>query len=373
MHNNCRWNRRQLSSLLIVSLLVVTVSGCQILGRDDPAEARARYSNSFFDTFDTVVTVVGYTKSESEFQVYYGEIYERFVELHRMYDIYNNYDGLNNIKTINDNAGRQPVRVSKEIIDLILFAKRWYTLTGGKVNIAMGSVLRLWHEYRELGWDDPENAKLPPEADLVEAAKHTDIEDIVVDEEGGTVYLADSRMSLDVGAVAKGYATELVAREIAEKGFDSGMISSGGNIRAVGKPLDGVRERWGVGIQDPSKSIVSEDNLLDVIYIADSAVASSGDYQRYYIVDGITYHHIIDPETLMPADYYRAVTVLADDAGVADFMSTALFLLPYEESLLLAKNLDVEALWVFPDGNVEATEGMKSIMLSNGATGAEPK
>ena len=290
-----------------------------------------------------------------------------------MYDIYNNYDGINNIKTINDNAGKQPVKVTQEIIDLVLVSKKWHELTGGKVNIAMGSVLKLWHEYRQEGWDDPENAKLPPKDDLVEAAKHTDIEKVIVDEEESTVYLSDTKMSLDVGAVAKGFATELVAREITEKGFDSGMISSGGNIRAIGKPLDGVRERWGVGIQDPSKSIVSEDNLLDVIYITDSAVASSGDYQRYYVVDGMKYHHIIDPETLMPADYYRAVTVMAEDAGLADFMSTALFLLPYEDSLSLAKSVNVEAIWVFPDGEVKATEGMKSIMLSKGATGAKPE
>lgn len=364
---------RHLSLLVIISLVGVAISGCQVLSGDNLEDQRVRYSNSFFDTFDTVVTVVGYTKTESEFEGYYEEIYERFVELHRMYDIYNNYDGVNNIKTINDNAGKQPVKVSQEIIDLILFAKKWHELTGGKVNIAMGSVLKLWHEYRQEGWDDPENAKLPPKDDLVEAAKHTDIEKVIVDEEESTVYLSDTKMSLDVGAVAKGFATELVAREIAEKGFDSGMISSGGNIRAIGKPLDGVRERWGVGIQDPSKSIVSEDNLLDVIYITDSAVASSGDYQRYYVVDGMKYHHIIDPETLMPADYYRAVTVMAEDAGIADFMSTALFLLPYEDSLSLAKSVHVEAIWVFPDGEVKATEGMKSIMLSNGATGAKPE
>jgi len=364
---------RHLSLLVIVSLVGVVISGCQLSNGDSLEEHRVRYSDSFFDTFDTVVTVVGYTKTESEFEGYYEEIHKRFVELHRMYDIYNNYDGINNIKTINDNAGKEPVKVSQEIIDLILSAKEWHGLTGGKVNIAMGSVLKLWHEYRQEGWDDPENAKLPPTDDLIEAAKHTDIEKVIVDKEESTVYLSDSKMSLDVGAVAKGYATELVAREIAEKGFDSGMISSGGNIRAIGKPLDGVRERWGVGIQDPSKSIVSEDNLLDVIYITDSAVASSGDYQRYYVVDGIKYHHIIDPETLMPADYYRAVTVMAEDAGIADFMSTALFLLPYEDSLSLAKSVHVEAIWVLPDGEVKATDGMKSIMLSNGATGAKPE
>lgn len=365
-----------LTGLMYIAVLMLSasvVTGCQLFGSGSSEEIRTRYTDSFFDTFDTVVTVVAYTNTEEEFDAYYEEIYNRFVELHRLYDIYNNYEGLNNIKTINDNAGIQAVEVDKEIIDLILFSKEWYGRTGGKVNIAMGSVLKLWHDYRQEAWDDPENAKIPPMTDLIEASKHTDIDDVIVDEEKGTVYIADSKMSLDVGAVAKGYATEIVAKEIISKGFDSGMISSGGNIRAIGKPLDGVRDKWGVGIQDPNKSIFSEDNLLDVIYITDSSVASSGDYQRYYIVDGVRYHHIIDPETLMPADYYRAVTVMTQDSGVADFMSTALFVLPYEESLAVAESLKVEAVWVFADGSVEATEGMKSVMLSHGATGGKDK
>jgi thiamine biosynthesis lipoprotein len=332
-----------------------------------------KYSDSFFDTFDTLTIVVAYAKTEREFESYFGTIRARFRELHRLYDIYNDYEGINNIKTINDNAGVRPVKVDKEIIDLILFAKDWYNRTGGRVNIAMGAVLRIWHEYREQGRYDPREARIPPMEDLLEAHQHTDLDKVVVDIENSTVYLADSKMSLDVGAVAKGYATEVVVREIVAQGLKSGMISAGGNIRAVGKPLDGIRERWGVGLQDPNKSIVSDDgNPLDVVFINDASVVSSGDYQRYYVVDGKVLHHLIDPTTLMPADYYQSVTVVAEHSGVADFVSTALFLLPYEQSRALVDGLEgVEAMWVMPDGEVEATEGMRRIMKSHGASGAK--
>lgn len=360
--------RKNLKAILAVVIIVVPVLSYffyQVVSRP----RYVKYQDSFFDTFDTVVTVVAYTRNKDEFDQYFNAIHQRFQELHKLYDIYDNYPGINNIKTINDEAGVRPVKVQKEIIDLILFSKDWYAKTGGKVNIAMGSVLSIWHQYREEGIDDPEHAKLPPMEELREAAKHTDINKVIVDTENSTVYLADKHMSLDVGAVAKGYAAELVAKEFSAKGLNSAIINAGGNVRVIGKPLDGVRERWGIGIQDPSKPIVSdEDNTLDVVYVNDSAVVSSGDYQRYYVVDGKVYHHIIDPSTLMPAEYYHAVTVVTRDSAVADFLSTTLFLYPFEESKALADKLGVDAIWVMEDGTIRMTDGFKTISRSGGAT-----
>ncbi len=361
---------RHTAAIVAAILLLSALAGCQ-----RTSSRCSKYSDSLFDVFNTLITVVAYAQSEEEFDSYFATIRARFEQLHRLYDIYNDYQGVNNVKTINDNAGVQPVKVDKEIIDLLLCATNWHKRTGGKTNVAMGALLRIWHDYREEGQDDPENAKLPPMEDLLEAEKHTDIDKVVIDAENNTVYLADPEMRLDVGAVAKGYATEIVAREMAAAGLKSALISSGGNIRAIGKPLDGVRERWGVGIQNPDESIMpDEQNVLDVIFINDSSVASSGDYMRYYVVNGRVLHHIIDPATLMPADYYKAVTVMTDHAGVADFLSTALFLLPHEQSRALAESLDgVEAIWVMPDGKVEATDGMKAIMRSHGASGASAR
>ncbi|MEA4846246.1 MAG: FAD:protein FMN transferase [Clostridiaceae bacterium] len=357
----------------VITLIIVPLifSGC----RKAPESEFAKYSDTFFGTFDTLTQVVGYTKSEQEFKGYFEKIRLRFEELHKLYDIYNDYEGMNNIKTINDNAGVKPVKVDKEIIGIILFAKDWYGKTGGRTNIAMGAVLSIWHDYREQGEGDPQNAKLPSMEGLREAEKHTDINKIIVDEANSTVYLADSKMSLDVGAIAKGFAAEIVAKEMMAEGFTSGIISPGGNIRIIGKPLDGVRERWGIGIQDPDKMLVTaEENLLDTIFVNNASVVSSGDYQRYYVVDGNVIHHLIDPDTLMPGEYYRAVTVVTEDSGLADFLSTTAFLLPYDKSRELLESIDgAEAVWIMPDGKVEATDGMKRIMKSHGATGAEVK
>lgn len=363
--------RKKTLSIFIVIILVL-LAGCQT--KQGKYEDYSKYSNTFFGTFDTVVQVVGYTKTEEEFNSYFEKIETRFQELHKLYDIYNGYEGINNVKTINDNAGIKPVKVDKEIIDLINFSKEWYYKTNATTNIAMGPVLKIWHDFREEADFNPANAKLPPMEDLSEAAKYTDIDKVIVNEAEGTVYLEDERMSLDVGAVAKGYAAELVAKEIMEEGFVSGIIDSGGNIRALGKPLDGVRERWGIGIQNPNKFILDDDRNLDVVYGNNISVVSSGDYQRFYVVDGKVIHHIIDPKTLMPGDYYRAVTLITEDSGLADFLSTAIFLMPYDESRKFVDSLEgVEALWIMHDETVEATDGAKKIMYSHGARGAKVK
>ncbi len=361
--------KKIITTIIVLILAISLVTGCQT----NKTKEYNKYSDSFFDTFDTLVQVVGYAETEEEFNSYVEKIEARFQYLHKLYDIYNNYEGINNVKTINDNAGVKPVKVEKEIIDLIIFAKEWHGRTNGQTNIAMGPVLKIWHEYRQEGEYNPENAELPPMDKLVEANQYTDINKVIVDTEKSTVYLADKRMSLDVGAIAKGYATELVAKEIMAEGFTSGIISAGGNVRVLDKPLDGVRERWGIGIQNPNTSIVPNDNsVLETLFINNASVVTSGDYQRYYVVDEKRIHHLIDPRTLMPGEHYRAVTVVASDSGLADALSTAVFLMPYEESKELVNSMDgVEALWVMHDGTIEATDGMKEMMKSYGATGAK--
>ncbi|MGB9868171.1 MAG: FAD:protein FMN transferase [Bacillota bacterium] len=357
--------------IVAVLALVLTLSGVILFAENlGTRNHYTKYTDAFFDTFDTVVTVVGYAKSREEFNAYFERIHSRFLELHKMFDIYNGYEGMNNLKTVNDNAGIAPVKVSKEIVDLILFSKQWYTATGGKTNIALGAMLRIWHDYRERGVDDPEHAELPPLEELAEAAKHSSIDNVIVDVHNNTVYLADKDMRLDVGAVAKGFATELVARELEAGGVTSVLMSAGGNIRAVGFPLDGNRRWWSVGIHDPRKPMFStESNLLGVIHIGDGeSVATSGGYQRYYLVNGKAYHHIIDPDTLMPANRYLSVTVRARGADVADFLSTTFFVLPYETGRELAKKLQgVDVVWVFPDGTVVSTPGIEqSIGIADG-------
>ena len=355
-----KWIKR--ISPLLLALLVLTSCQPKVASKD-------QYRNEFFEYFDTVTTVIGYTDSEEEFNKYFQEIKSEYKTYHELYDIYNNYDGVNNIKTINDQAGIAPVKVDDKIIDLILFSKECYEKTNEKANIAMGSVLSLWHETREAGSDDPENATIPLLEDLDEASKHTNLDDVIINEEENTVFLKDPDMLLDVGAVAKGYATEMIMDHMREKGFESFIISAGGNVKSVGKPLDGAREKWGVGIQNPDTSFFVNMDSLDTVFANDMAVVTSGDYQRYYYVGDKAYHHIIDNETLMPGDEFKAVTVIMEDSGLADFMSTTVFLSSLEEGKEMLSKIDnAYAVWVTHDNKIITSDGLEPYLKSLGAT-----
>lgn len=345
--------------------IVMMLSACTI--GHQSLSGYTKYTYEFLGTFDTVVQFMGYAKGEDDFETMAKLGESRFLELHKLFDIYNDYEGINNIKTINDNAGIKPVEVKQEIIDLILFSKEWYDKTGGIANIALGPVLRIWHDYREAGIADPAHAEVPPMAALKEANQFTDIHQVIVDTERKTVYLSDPHMLLDVGSVAKGYATEIVCDELVQKGYTSFIISSGGNVKVIGKPLDGTRSKWGIGIQNPDGDPLNPDDTpLDTVFLNVGSVVTSGDYQRFYTVNGQIYHHLIDPKTLMPGTHYRSVSVMAEDSGLCDFMSSTLFLLPLKEAKALAERLGVEAFWILQDGSYEATEAMKASMKKLG-------
>lgn len=357
---------KRIITILLISVLFINMTACSFQKKPE------RYQAQFLELFDTVTTILGYADSEEIFSEFAQSVYDNLKDYHEFFDIYNDYEGVNNIKTINDNAGIAPVKVDQRIIDLLLFGREVYALSGGKVNIAYGAVLSVWHTYREEGSDDPERAELPPMDLLKEKAKHTDMNQVIIDEQASTVYLADPEMRLDVGAIAKGYATERVAKALEAKGYHHALLSVGGNVRAIGSKGPDIRDAegtskgtdWNVGIQNPDTE--SEEPYLDILKLTDLSLVSSGDYERYYVVDGKRYHHIIDPATLMPATYFRAVSIVTKDSGLADALSTTIFNLPYEEGLQLIEGLpDTEALWIYSDGTMKYTSGFEEFLAKD--------
>lgn len=333
----CRLNKWWVS-FFIMSLL----SACA----KPPNDIYERYQTDFTNLFDTHTRFVCYVKNKSDFDHAVEVVYKELFRLNCYFDIYHEYEGFNNIKSINDNAGIMPVPVSIEIIELLKLSQKAYELSDGTVNVALGPVLAIWHEYREAGLNNPALAVLPSEDTLQAAIAYTDITMMVIDESRQTVYLKDAGMRLDVGALAKGFAAQRAIDEAKRQGIMSCLINMGGNVVASGKPADPNRKSWNVGVQNPSPGA---QGLLDTVYINDKSVVTSGDYQRFYMVDSVRYNHIIDPATLMPAQRYHAVTVVVDDSGMGDILSTALFILPYEKGRALAETCGASALWVMPD------------------------
>lgn len=338
--------KRQLGVLALAA--AVFLSGCTPV-RGAAAGGLHRYEASFLELFDTLTVIVGYDTQEEQFRQKAQQIYDELLEYHRLFDIYHSYEGMNNLKTVCDQAGGEAVQVDGKLIGLLLFCRQLCRETGGKVDVTMGSVLSLWHEARQAGVADPVGAALPDRAALEAAAGHTGFDRLEINEDASTLRLTDPEARLDVGAVAKGYAVEQVCRQ-APGGL---LVSVGGNVRATGpKPTGGTA--WTVGIQDPDRP---RGEYLRTVGIRDSAVVSSGDYQRYYTVDGVRYHHLIDPETLYPGRRWRAVTVLHSSSAVADALSTALFLSSREEGQALLERWGGQAMWVAADGTRSDSPG----------------
>lgn len=275
------------------------------------------YSTTYLDVFDTVLTVTVGSESRDEALEQTAAIHDIALDLHRLFDIYHTYDGLANLRTVNASAGGSPVAVDVDILNLLTMGKAIYLRSGGTVNIMMGAVTSLWHNARTAG-----NA-LPDPAALMAARDHSSIDSLVIDWETGTVAITDPAASLDVGAIAKGYVLERIRQYAKEAGLPSLLVNLGGQILALGNHPDG--DPWQVQVHTPG----GQDTTLSV---TDGVVVTSADDQRTFTVDGVAYHHIIDPATGYPSTAHRSVTLLMplSHTDKSDGYSTALFLLSDE-------------------------------------------
>jgi len=331
---------------LICLILVALCLAIQVSCEDDSGNTKITPQRveikKVFDTYGNLYDYTGMKKSDLD--ALCDRVYQSLTEYHKLYDIYHEYDGMTNLATLNRTAGEGAQTVDKKIIDLLVFSKEMHEITSGEVNIAMGSVLKIWHDYREAG------TKLPPMALLTEAAKHTDINDIVIDEENLTVEILDPSLRIDVGATGKGYAVEMVARALKEEGRSGIVLDVGGNLRVIGKKPSG--EGWKSGIRNPQAPYSS--TYVYVTELKDAALVTSGGYERFYTVDGVRYHHIINGETLMPENYYLSVSIKSASSAYSDALSTAVFNMTPDEARAFVPRLDgVFAILVFPDGSVE--------------------
>lgn len=330
---------KKLISLLALTATVFLLISC--------APEKKRYVSYNFEYFDTVTSITGYAKSKEEFDSVCKKAYLLLEEYHKLYDIYYTYGNTNNLCALNKSGGN-PLKMDPKIIDLLEYAKDVYRLTNGFTDISMGNVLRVWHDHRE------EGTSVPTETELSEAALHTNIDNVLIDKINGTVQLADPEMSVDVGALAKGYAAEKTASALRESGVYGYILNVGGNVCVLGTKADG--SFWTVGIEDP----LSESEFTEYLSLCAGSVVTSGSYQRNYYVDGKCYHHIISPETLMPSNSYVSVSVITQNSALGDALSTALFSMEIEDGKKLIESIyGTEAMWVFSNGEKVYSSGFR--------------
>ncbi len=337
-------------------LLILTLTAC----KSEPI----RYSNVLIDVGfnDAPVTFVAYTETEAEFDTYQDILRSELLVLGHLFDKYNNYDGLNNLKTINDNAGIKAVEVDQALIDLILFAQDYYTITKNTFDISLGSVLNVWHNYREdgksLNNEIPKQfGKIPSIEELQTAAQCASWDYIEVDDTKNTVFINNSCASIDVGGIAKGFAADIVTDKLIKAGLKIAIINLGdSSIITLGTKPNG--DEWGVGVAQPKKDVLFADSSVDTLFFAGPIhISTSGDNQNYYVAeDGLTYHHLIDPNTLFPVvtDLHSVTIATSLSAGAAEALSKAMFILPYDDALSLLTQLKadhpndvIDAVWVY--------------------------
>lgn len=356
-----------LASLFIVLTLI---TGCKskenkddisgnIQSQEEIKSSLEENEVTFYEYFDTVTTFTAYTKNEDEFKNYEKKVESLMKKYDELFNSYKEFKDVNNIYTINKEAGVSKVKVDSQVIDLINEGFKWYEETSGDINIAEGSVLKIWTDFRDKANENPKDAKLPEMADLKDVGNHTDINEVEVDNENSTVFIKDKNVQLDLGAIGKGYATELIKEELIKDGLENAILSVGGDVAIIGDNPTKKNKDFNIAIQNPDLS--DDDPYSSVVAVKNTSVVTSGDYQRYFEIDGRKYHHIIDPKTLMPSTNFKSVTVILDDIGDADALSTALFIKDLEEGKKLAKKYNAEAFWIDCNGKEYKTDGYKKL------------
>lgn len=337
-----------------VSLFAAVLVAALILSSAFSAQAEGsakKYSGTFFDVFDTIITYISFTDSEEEFTRQFDFVQAEMTRLHRVFDQYHGYDGIQNVFVLNTQAAEGAIKAEPELITLLSRVRDWREAYATAVNPAMGSVLELWHETREVTKTLPD-----PEA-LNAAAGHCRFEDVIINEEAGTIQYADPLLKLDLGAVAKGYSAQYVADELKAQGVSHFILNAGGNVVCGDAPLDG-RAAWTIAVEDTDGS-----SMRHKVYAINRSLVTSGDYQRYVTIDGVNYHHLIDPVTLYPAVHCRAVTIICEDSGLGDFLSSAAFLMPCEDALRMIESIDnCEACWLLQDRTEVTSSGYPRYM-----------
>src|SRR5881409_94595 len=261
-----------------------------------------------------------------------------FQEIRRLENLLSTWIETSELYRVNQAAGLKPVGVSAETFDLLRRALEVAEYTEGGFNIAIGPAVRLWNI--------PEAPRIPSAMELDIAAQYVDYRRIHLDAARRTVFLEKSGMRIDIGGIGKGFAAEKAAAVMRENGATGGLVAVAGDFRVFGRRADGTA--WPLGIQHPREP----GKVLAMLDVTDEAVSTSGDYERYFLKDGVRYHHILDPQTLQPARLCQSVTIIAPDATTADALATGVFVMGPARGMALVERLGLGAVIVDARGMV---------------------
>ncbi len=300
------------------------------------------FSKNYF-YMDTLINVKIYTKDKQAENIL-SEIDEIYNDYHKLTDRFNNYDDLVNVYYINNNDSNiETLEIDNRLYNVIKYSLEWKDKTDGLFNIEMGNVINLWKKFLSNGDGIPTKEELEDSFKNITEVKLLDNNQIL-----------NNKPNIDLGGIAKGYATSVVGKYLQEKGYDKFVINAGGHVLVGNKYRN---SGYKIGIKNP----IIPSETLTVINGENISVATSGSYERFYKHKGKVYSHIINPKTLYPADYMKSVTIVSNDSKLNDILTTFLFLMPIEEGIKFVNEFDgVAAIWVSNDDEVIRSEGFNN-------------
>lgn len=295
------------------------------------------YTKTLF-YMDTVIEVKVYSNNQSQATKALDGVDQLYQKYNNLSDYYQAYDDLVNIYYINHNDDDSAyLKIAPELYDLISYGLSFKDQSNGLLDIGLGCVINLWHTYREQATGIPSTDELAlcNEKPIVLGDNYT---------------ILNNHPNIDLGAIAKGYATKEASAYLESQGIKTYLINAGGNVSVGDYYQSGY---YKIGIMSP----ITNESFI-TLKVTNKAIVTSGSYERYYEYDGVRYSHIIDPNTKYPANYMQSVTVISDDSALADALSTTLFLMPIDEGQLFIKDYEVDAIWFANDGTIYKTSGV---------------
>jgi thiamine biosynthesis lipoprotein len=259
-------------------------------------------------------TLVEATVYYDDVEVAQASLIAAFQEMERIEAIMSVHLPTSELSYVNARAADEAASVSGELLNILSRAKQHCDDSNGLFDVSVGPLVSLW------GFNDDSKFEPPSQEEIELLLPKVGCESFALDHSASTVRFIMDGVSLDLGGIAKGYAVDRASQVLKDNGITNFLLNAGGDLYASGDKGNGVP--WMVGVKHPRKP----SKLMARLSATNVAVVSSGDYERFSIVDSIRYHHIIDPRTGYPATGSRSVSVLADSAEEADVMATIIFI-----------------------------------------------
>jgi thiamine biosynthesis lipoprotein len=285
---------------------------------------------------NTVAKIVAIAPDEKTAQL---SIDSAFKEIYRLEKLMNRYDPNSQLSKVNKLAAKEPVKVDKDLFDVLQQSVYYSRLSGGAFDITVGPLVDLWRKCAEAN-------SLPTETQLAQVKKVIGYDKIILDANNFSIQFTTQGVSLDLGAIAKGFAADKAVEEMKKCGAIGGMVSIGGQIGCFG--LTEQKSKWAIGIQNPVKS--ENNHNIAKLLLSDMAVSTSGNYERFYKIGGKKFSHIFNPETEISADELASVTIIAANGSETDALATAVSVLGAKRGMeLIEKIQGVEAILIGAD------------------------